>query len=599
MHKRQIIKISSTVILLCGFLLGACKRAIPITMPVSLITPLSTPGQEVTSVASSSPQAYPIPEKTTTAPPTNEVYPQPLTPAIPSQTGLPYPQPPGQIGSPTANPAPLQSATQSKTISPIASQTQTLKSSTPTVTVAVTPQYPGPGAQPTAYQPYPGPNVTYTPAPYPGPATSTHAPTKIPSRSVTPIGTQIGATTPHQVPTSAIGTPQVTPTELPPRPPLSPPPAGSSVTIWCSWGVSETNTLKSIIQSFQRVYPDVTFSLLYVPLDDILSTYQGAAYIGQGPSLLLGPAKWGPQLFDGELIVDLNPYVPAEYLNPINPAALSSGEYHEALISLPLSQHGMLMFRNKTIIETAPKTFEELNSLSHQVTRRGIVGSYLERGSFFSAPNIVGLGGRMMDENGYPAFNDSFGLDWFKLLTDYNNAGAVTFNTNRDLDMFKRGRVGIIIDGSWNISILADMIGQDNLAIDPWPSYNTGHMSGWVESDSVFLNSNTTGADRFAALSFIGYMLDPSVQMRLAEVGHIPSISTTVPRDIFIRQAMEAFSQGVPYPISFDESMLKLYWNELDKAIQKVFIDGVSPINALKAANDNLILLLKNIGTSP
>jgi ABC-type glycerol-3-phosphate transport system substrate-binding protein len=368
------------------------------------------------------------------------------------------------------------------------------------------------------------------------------------------------------------------------------------VTIWYSWGSAETDTLKSIIQAFQRSYPDVTFSLLYVPLDDLLSTYQGAAYLGQGPSLLLGPAQWGPGLFDGDLITDLNPYFPVDYLTTINSAALSSGEYHSSLISLPLSQHGMVMFRNTAIVDTAPSTFEELNSLSHQVTHGGVVGSYLERGSFFSAANIIGLGGSLMGDNEYPTFNDSFGLEWFSLLTDYDKAGAVTFNTNRDLDMFKRGRVGIIIDGSWNISILANTIGQD---IDLWPSYGTGHMSGWVESDSVFLNANTTGDDRFAALAFIGYLLDPNVQMHLAEVGHIPSVSTTIPRDPLIRQAMQAFSHGVPYPINVDESILKQYWNELDKAIQNVFITGVSPTTALKAANDNLIALLRNKATSP
>jgi arabinogalactan oligomer/maltooligosaccharide transport system substrate-binding protein len=598
MRNRQSLLFSISLILICGFLLGACKRASSSATPASFITPIYTPSLEATSIANTSPQPYPVPGKTSAAPPTSGAYPQP-GPVIASETGLPYPQPPGLAGSPTASPSPLQSATHSKTLVPSATQTQTPKSPTPTVTIPVTPQYPGPGDQPTNTQPYPGPVDTNTPLPSPGPATSTPGPTRTPSRSVTPVGTQIGSTTPPQTPTSIIGTPQVTTTELPPRPPISPPPAGSSVTVWYSWGGAETEALKSIIQSFQRIYPDVTFSLLYVPLDDLFKTYQGAAYLGQGPSLLLGPAQWGPKLFDSDLITDLNPYVPADYLASINPAALASGEYHKALISLPLSQHGMLMFRNTTIIDTAPKTFEELISLSHQVTHGGVVGSYLERGSFFSAANIIGLGGRIINDNGYPAFNDSFGLEWFSLLTDYNKTGAVTFNTNRDLDMFKRGRVGIIIDGSWNTSSLADIIGQANLAIDPWLTYGTGYMSGWVESDSVFLNANTTGNDRFAALAFMGYLLDPNVQRRLAEVGHIPSVSTTVPRDAFIHQSMEAFSHGVPYPIGVDASILKLYWNELDKAIQKVFISGVNPANALKAANDNLIILLRNMGTSP
>jgi maltose-binding protein MalE len=371
------------------------------------------------------------------------------------------------------------------------------------------------------------------------------------------------------------------------------------VTIWHSWGISETETLKGIIQSFQRLNPNVTFSLLYVPLDDLYSAYQGAAYLGQGPSLLLGPAKWGPELFDEDLILDLNPYVPFDYLTSINPAALASGGYLKSLISLPLSQRGIVMFRNTTLISTAPKTFDELNSLAHDVTHGGVVSSYLERGSYFSAANILGLGGRLMDENENPAFNDSFGLEWFNLLTAYDNAGAVTFNTNRDLDMFKRGRVGIIIDGSWNISLLSQSIGVDNLAIDPWPTYGTGHMSGWVESDSIFLNANTTGDDRFAALSFIGYLLDPNVQLRLAEVGHIPSVINVKPRDTLLQQAMEAFSNGSPYPITMDESVLSLYWKEIDMAIRKVFVSGINPADALKAASNDLLQILANLQALP
>jgi ABC-type glycerol-3-phosphate transport system substrate-binding protein len=597
MHNRQTFLFFISLILLSSVFLGACKHVSSSATPTFLNTPYSTPSPQLFIIVSTPTQPYPAPSQVSIASPTNAAYPNPTFSGLPAQTGLPYPQPSAQVGSPTTYLAPLQSATQSNSLIP--TSTQTLKAPTSTVTVSITPQVPGSGANPTNTQFYPGPVLSDTPAPYIGPVTSTPRLTKTPTRSATPVRTQVVGTTPPRAPTAILATPEVTATELPPRPPLSPPPAGSSVTIWYSWAVAETEILKSLIQSFQRIYPGVTFSLLYVPADDLLSTYQGAAYLGQGPSLLLGPARWGPNLYKGGLIVDLNPYVPANYLSYINFAALQSGEYQQSLISLPLSQHGMVMFRNKAIIDIAPTTFEELSSLSHQVTHGGEVGSYLERGSFFSTANILGLGGALMDESGYPVFNDTFGLEWFKLLTDYDHAGAVTFNTNRDLDMFKRGRVGIIIDGSWNISTLADAIGQENLAIDPWPSYGPGHMSGWVESDSVFLNANTTGDDRYAALAFIGYLLDPNVQVRLAEVGHIPSVSTALPRDGFIQQAMDAFSQGIAYPISIDESILNQYWSELDKAIQKVFLNGVSPADALKTANDNLIIFIKNMQTSP
>jgi ABC-type glycerol-3-phosphate transport system substrate-binding protein len=301
---------------------------------------------------------------------------------------------------------------------------------------------------------------------------------------------------------------------------------------------------------------------------------------------LLGPAGWGPELFRGQLVTDLTLYVSPEFLSGINPAALASGYYLDALVSLPLSQYGVVMFRNTALVANAPQTVDELSDFAHAATRAGNVGSYLERGAYFSAAGIVGLGGRLMDDKNMPVFNDNFGLNWFKLLRAYDEVGAITFNTNRDLDMFKRGRVGIIIDGTWNIVTLSRIIGIGKLAIDPWPIFGTGHMSGWVEADSVFLNSNVVGDNQSAALAFIGYLLDPNVQLRLAELGHIPSVLATRPRDPLVQQAMAAFASGVPYPTSVDENTLNLYFNTLNTAMQDVFVNGISPEVALKSASE-------------
>ncbi|MFZ2095528.1 MAG: extracellular solute-binding protein [Anaerolineales bacterium] len=615
MQNRSLTIIITGVIFLLLLLVGGCRRASPTEIAALSATPSAKPILEgsITPIAT---QAYPQP--------TSGVNPFPTVPLLPTPTELAYPQPSAGIGSPypgiitsTPYPEPLLTETQAATKSPEARQTEAQKSATPTATFTEVSAYPGPGGGVTSTEPYPGPQipateqypepeVTETHVPYPGPVTSTPTPhhgattlTSTSSRSFTPTAITSGTIFPSPTAGTVTGTLEPVPTELPPRPPLSPPPAGSSIVIWHSWSSAETDMLKSIIEAFQRSYPDVTFQLNNVPFDELYNAYYDAAYLGQGPSLLLGPASWGPELFEAELITDLTPFVPLNFLSNINPAALSSGQYHGSLVSLPLSQHGMVMFRNTSLIPAAPQTFEELASFSHDATHGGAVGSYLERGSYFSAANIIGLGGRLMDEDGYPAFDDPFGITWFNLLTDYDKAGAVTFNTNRDLDMFKRSRVGIIIDGTWNISMLIEVIGAENLAIDPWPICGSGHMSGWVESESVFLNASVTDIDRFAALSFIGYLLDPNVQVHLAEVGHIPSVVTAKPRDLLFQQAIEAFSLGVPYPVVVDESVLNLYWKELDIAIQKVYSKGTNPGGALKTASEDLTQSLDNTTKIP
>ena len=614
MQDRQTKLITLCAMLILGVFLYACQRARITQTPIPSDTPPVTLVVSATANAPVNPQpntpthtqifvtltpsAYPPPVSQPSLVPTQPQYPQPpgqnITPTV-----KPYPLPPEQNITPSARPLATTQVTGTQAGTPQQTQaagtTPTLTPRTAIATRSAVPQYPGPNT-PAATPGYPGPFFTHTTAPRASPTSLTPQPTGTLGPSVTPLATLPVSKTPSLSPgpSGTPGTPGVIPTELPPKPPISPPPPGSSVTIWHSWNSAETAELQAIIQSFQKIYPDVTFTLQYIPYNDLYNKYEEAAYYDSGPSLLLGPAKWGPGLYDEELITNLDPYLPQNYLSSINPAAVISGKYQGGLISLPLSQRGMVMFRNNLIVQDEPITFAELNEYSHDVTHGGLVGTYLERGSMFSSAAIIGLGGELMDENGYPLFNSQYGLEWIQLLADYDAAGAVTFNTNWDLEMFRRGRTGIIIDGSWNISSLSQLIGAENLAIDPWPEYGTGHFSGWVESDSVYLNANTTGDDLFASLSFMGYLLDPNVQVRLAEVGHIPSIITAEPRDPLIQQAMKAFSFGAAYPIAAGENIIKLYQTELDRAITSVFVDGVTPADALKAASDQITTELNN-----
>jgi hypothetical protein len=119
-----------------------------------------------------------------------------------------------------------------------------------------------------------------------------------------------------------------------------------------------------------------------------------------------------------------------------------------------------------------------------------------------------------------------------------------------------------------------------------------------VESDSIFLNTNTGENDRFAALSFMGYLLDPNVQMRLAEVGHIPAVITTQPRDNLIQQAMVAFLTGVPYPTNADSELLEIYWTELDRAIKDVFTNRIEA-DSIENAYDHIVQNSRDIRMMP
>jgi arabinogalactan oligomer / maltooligosaccharide transport system substrate-binding protein len=453
--------------------------------------------------------------------------------------------------------------------------------------------------------PYPPPDGsnTDTGSPYPPPGPEEALPTAetaYPEPPLTPPAAPTLAAPPSFLPTPTVplGTPGPTPTERVVLPAMPPPSPGSqTVTIWHSWNIAQAQVLEEVLAAYQRLFPDTYFDVLYVPHDDLLHTFHSAAYRGAGPSLLLAPAEWGPELYDGGMVASVNDLAIPAFLDRINPAALEGARYRGNLISLPHSiRDGVVMYRNRQIIPRAPATFNDLVSAAKTATRGGRVGAYLERGFYYSAGHLMGIGGRLMDENGNPSFNNQKGTDWLNLLVEFEQAGAVSFNTNRDLDLFKAGRVGIIIDGTWNRDALVNAIGEENLYIDPWPTYKDGHLSGFIQTDNIYLASRAAGNERYAALQFIGFMLAPEVQAVLTRANHIPALKEVEVETEWMKQAMVAFAGGTPYPTHPNS---RLYWDAMETSMGYVFNKTALAEPALVQARDSITARIRENQTRP
>jgi|YNPBryunderm2012_1023409.scaffolds.fasta_scaffold04567_2 maltose-binding protein MalE len=399
---------------------------------------------------------------------------------------------------------------------------------------------------------------------------------------------------------SACARPTPTPTPPPAQPtkPPAAPPAPTlkgTVSLWHAWKESEIASLNEVIAAFQAEYPDVKFDILYVPFDDLRGKYETAASTGGGPALLIGAADWGPAFYDAGLVADLTPYLTPDFLATINEAALGAVQYKGALIGLPQTIKGVVMYRNKAIIPQAPKTWEELVAAAKAATQGDVIGANLEYGFFFSAAHLHGIGGKLMEPNGDPAFNNEKGVEWVNLLVSFKDAGPTEYYTDNDVNLFKAGKVGIIIDGTWNLGGLAEAIGADNLAVDPWPAYKDGHLSGYVQTENIYLNANVTGDDQKAALAFIQFFLSPKAQALLADptkAAHIPAIKGVEVADPLLKQAVEAFALGTAFPVIPE---MGAYWGPMDTALKSVFDEGADPAAALQQAYDSIVAKIKEI----
>jgi maltose-binding protein MalE len=358
-----------------------------------------------------------------------------------------------------------------------------------------------------------------------------------------------------------------------------------TLTIWHSLGEEQIPALEQVLAEFSQLYPDVYFDVLYVPPDSLRSRYELAALENRAPDILLGPAEWGVPLYQAGLVGDLADIAGQDLLEQLNPAAIQAANYRGALVGLPYGLQGVVLYRNKALIPKAAETFGELVSLAQAATKGEIIGASLERGFFFSGGHLLGLGGQILTEEGLPAFNNETGSAWLELLKAFDTTGPAEFLSERDVELFKQGRVGYIIDGTWNMQSLAEALGRENLAIDPWPAFRDGSLAGFVQSDNLFLNSRLPQDERLAAQAFIEHFLSPESQALFADSGLIPALSAARAQNPawadLVNPAGIALTGGVPYPTL---PQISAYLAPMDVALKNFFSSEITPVEALNAA---------------
>lgn len=356
-------------------------------------------------------------------------------------------------------------------------------------------------------------------------------------------------------------------------------PVSGKIVLWHALKDTETAGLNTIIESFKADNPDTEFEVLFVPYDDLRNKFEVAAATGGGPDLLIGGDDWGPPMYNAQLIADVSDVE----VSDINAAAMSVGSYKGVQVGLPYVLKGVVMYRNAAIIAEPATDFADLKAKAQAATSGDVYGALLEIGNFFSFAHLNGLGGSLMTAEGDPAFNTAEGVAWLNMLKDFFTLGADIWYTDNDVSLFKEGKVGVIIDGSWNLGDLSTALGE-NLVIDAWPS----DMSGFVQTGMIYLNANSTADNLAAAKAFMGYLLSEPAQAEFyaADGAFIPSNTKVEVTDPLRQQALAAFEGGTGWIVIPE---MGAYWGPTETAIKSVIETGTDPAEALTTAEQAVI----------
>jgi arabinogalactan oligomer/maltooligosaccharide transport system substrate-binding protein len=270
----------------------------------------------------------------------------------------------------------------------------------------------------------------------------------------------------------------------------------------------------------------------------------------------------------------------AGLLDSLNKAAVGSVTYKGAIVGLPINLKGVVMYRNALIVAEPAKDWKDLIAKGVAATKGDVFGVDFETGLFFSAAHLTALGGNLLDAStGAPLFNDAKGVEWLTNIKSVKDAGLPVENNNdNDVNLFKAGKAGIIIDGIWNATALAEAIGAANLFVDPWPA----GMSGYVQNDNMYLTTSAVGPDAVASEKFMEYFVSAEAQKIWADTSKgIPVANGVEVTDPIAKMAITAFGSGVAFPVI---PQMGSYWDPVNNAILSVLDKGTDPAVALQEA---------------
>lgn len=317
---------------------------------------------------------------------------------------------------------------------------------------------------------------------------------------------------------------------------------------------------KTLVPEFNKIYPNIHVSIDGVPYPEHLAKLMlDATSTSPDYDLLLVDDPWAPQMATIGALVDLKgPEMSAmtsdDYdWDDFHPAPLASGQWQDKQYAVPVRANMLLMLYNRSLYESAgvpeptPELtwgtfFEQAPKLVQDTDGDGNVDAWAVH-TFFTRDQLTPTiwqtifnsnGGKLLDEDGKPAFNDEIGvaaLDTQRRLLDYAPPGALGHGFSESLQTFRQGAAAsMFMWGSVYKSTAggsdATTLTEDEVGIQVMP---VGSVSAGAHRGVWSLGINSKSEHPEAAWTFLQWMSSKEGEALNARVaGSFPSRLTTL-----------------------------------------------------------------------
>ncbi|MEO1227369.1 MAG: extracellular solute-binding protein [Myxococcota bacterium] len=364
---------------------------------------------------------------------------------------------------------------------------------------------------------------------------------------------------------------------------LSLPVFAADVVLWHAYRAGERKALEKVVESFNSSQKDVRIQLLAVPYDAFADKITAAIPRGRGPDLFIFAQDRLGDWAASELIEPLDFWLDEELEQAFLPPTLEALTYDDAVFGLPIAFKMVALIYNKQLVETPPKTTDELVALGKKLTdaKAEKFGLAYENANFwYHGAWMQGFGGRVFDGKGKPTLDTPSVVQSLAFAQELAHASGIMpqeISSTLVTTLFNRGKVGMVINGPW---FLGEIDPSVKYAVAPLPtiSKNGEAPRPFLTAEGVIMSARAK--DKKAAFEVMKHLTSVEAGLVMAKDGR----QTTARREVYEDPAVKKdpvlsvflsqLAKSVPTP---NTPAMRMVWTPATTMMNKVINGKVAP----------------------
>lgn len=377
---------------------------------------------------------------------------------------------------------------------------------------------------------------------------------------------------------------------------------------WGVWGGVSHAVEMSIIEEFNRQY-EGRIRVIGVEVPEGTDNKLPAAVAGGAPPAVAKVDRFRVGSFaSAGLIQPIDDLIARDsyHFNEHYPATREETIYNGRTYAIPWNTDNRAMYYHIGLFEEAgldinnpPRTWEEVEEAARRIDRwepdgrLRQVGMVPHWGNWYFVAWLWAAGGDLLDEtNRKVIWNSEEGvkaLQWMKDRIDYyGGIGALdAFNGSFPSGAFMGERIGMHMEGSWNLGNLKDAGIQQNFLVanPPRPAGLEDTPMTWSGGFALAIPAGVTGPERDAAWEFIKFYTDHWAQTTFgSQTGQIPSLRSAATSAEFLSidpliykfVDLMAYSRFRPVVPAGGE-----LWSQYTDRVHQLLTQGEMPVNQI------------------